>query len=82
MACMAFQVTEEDIENVLHDYSLRVTDTQGKSFETMAAELIDEIDRARVEQAALKSGCDLEAQTAGAYREIRKILVDIGVLEF
>ena len=82
MACMAYQVTVDDIENVLHDYSLRVTDTQGKSFETMAAELIDEIDHDRIEKAALKSGCDLDEQTTGANDEIKKILVELGVLEF
>lgn len=82
MTCTAFQITEEDIENVLHDYSLRVTDTRGKSFEKMAAELIDEINCARVEKAALDSGCDLDEQTQGAYDEIKKILVEMGVLEF
>lgn len=82
MTCTAFQITEEDIENVLRNYSLRVTDTQGKSFETMAAVLIDEIDHARVEKAALNSGCDLDEQTQGAYDEIKKVLVELGVLEF
>lgn len=80
--CAAFQITEEDIENVLQQYSMRVTDTQGKSFKTMAAELIGEIDHARVEEAALASGCDMNEQTQGAFVEIRKILVEIGVLEF
>lgn len=82
MACTAFAITEEDIENVLQAYSLRVTDTQGKSFETMAAELLGEIDHARVEQAALDSGVDFGEQTTGAYGEIKNILVEIGVLEF
>lgn len=82
MVCTAFQVTEEDIENVLRNYSLRVTDTCGKSFETMAAELIGEIDCGRVEKAALNSGCGLDEQTQGAYDEIKNILVEIGVLEF
>lgn len=78
----AYQVTVSDIENVLQMYSLRVTDTQGKSFETMAAELIDEIDHDRVEAAALASGCDLDDQTQGAYDEIQMILVELGVLDF
>ncbi|MYM92646.1 hypothetical protein [Duganella vulcania] len=82
MISTAFQVTEIDIENVLRDYSLRVTDTQGKSFEMMAAEVLDEIDSERVEKAALDSGCDLDEQTQGAHDEIHKILVEIGVLEF
>lgn len=82
MTCTAFQITEIDIENVLRNYSLRVADTQGKSFETMAAELIDEIDCERVEKAALKAGCDLDEQTQGAHDEIKKILVELGILEF
>lgn len=79
---MAFQVTEEDIENVLHDHSMHVADTQGKSFETMASELIHEINDARVEAAALAAGIDLEEQTRGAYDEIKTILVEIGTLDF
>lgn len=80
--CMAFQVTEDDIENVLQDYALRVSDTQGKSFETMAAELLGEIDCERVEKAALKAGTELDEQTSAAYQEIKTILTEIGVLEF
>lgn len=82
MVCTAFQITEDDIENVLHAYSLRVTNTHGKSFETMASELISEIDHGRVEKAALNSGTELDVQTNGAYEEIKDILVEIGVLEF
>jgi hypothetical protein len=82
MTCTAFQITEKDVQNVLCNYSLRVTDTQGKSFATMASELIDEIDHDRTEKAALKSGCDLDEQTTGANDEIKKILVELGVLEF
>lgn len=78
----AFGITETDIENVLRDYSMRVTDTKGLSFEAMAAELITEIDHDRVAAAALKAGCDMEEQTKGAYQEIRRILVELDVLEF
>lgn len=78
----AFQITEDDIENVLHSHSLRVTNTHGKSFETMAAELLGEIDLARVEKAALKAGCDLDQQAQAALDEIKTILVEMGVLEF
>jgi len=78
----AFQITEKDIENVLRDYSLRVTDTEGKSFETMSSELIGEIDHVRVQKAALSSGVTIEEQATGANDEIRKILIEIGVLEF
>lgn len=80
--CTAFQITDEDILNVLHQYSMRVTNTRGQSFETMASELIEEIDHARIEKAALASGCELDQQTQGAFDEIKNILVEIGVLEF
>jgi hypothetical protein len=80
--CTAFAISEDDIENVLHSYSLRVTNTKGKSFETMAAELIDEIDHARVEKVALNGGCDLDDQITAAYEEIKQCLVELGVLEF
>jgi len=79
---MAFQVTSEDIEGVLSAYSLRVADSKGKSFETMAAELIEEIDCGRVEKAALDSGETLDEQTQGAFDEIKAILTEMGVLEF
>lgn len=82
MTGTAFGISEDDIENVLRDYSLRVTHTNGQSFESMASELITEIDHARVETAALNSGCDIDEQTAGAYEEIKAILVELGVLEF
>lgn len=78
----AFQISEEDIENVLRDYSLRVTNAQGQSFETMASELINEIDHARVEKAALDGGDDIDDQTQAAYNEIHKNLVEQGVIEF
>lgn len=81
-ACMAFQITEEDVENVLSAYGLRVVDSKGKSFEALAAELVGEIDCARVEEAALNSGVTLEEQTQGAFEEIKDILVEMGVLEF
>lgn len=80
MVCTAFQVTEEDIEHVLLNYSQHLINTQGKSFKTLASELI--IDRARIERAALIAGCDLDEQTTGAYDEIKKLLIEMGLLEF
>lgn len=79
---MAFEISAQDIESVLLSYSLRVTDTQGQSFATMAEELIDEVDTSRIEKAALRAGNSLEEQTAGAYEEIRQILVEMAVLDF
>ncbi|EPL60767.1 hypothetical protein PSOLE_37190 [Pseudomonas oleovorans subsp. oleovorans] len=82
MACFAFQISTEDVENVLRSYSLRVTDTKGQSFEHMAEELIDELDHERIERAALAASTDLDEQTTAAYEEIKKSLVELGVLDF
>ena len=82
MACTAFQITPEDIEQVLRDYSLHVINAKGQSFAALAEELNDEIDAERIERAALKAGIDLDEQTSGALEEIKQILVELGVLEF
>lgn len=77
-----FGVTADLIEAVLRDYSLRVTDTQGRSFQEMSEEQILWIDCKRVERAALRSGDARDEQTQGALEEIKDILVEHGVLEF
>lgn len=82
MTCFAFQITSDDVENVLRDYSLRVTNTNGKSFEQMAEELIDELDHERIERAALAASTDLDEQTTASYEAIKNNLVELGVLEF
>lgn len=82
MTCLAFQITSDDVECVLRSYSLRVTDTKGQSFDQMAEELIDELDHERIEQAALAASTELDEQTAAAFEEIKKSLVELGVLEF
>lgn len=79
---MAFEIVAEDIQNVLEAYSLRVTDTNGMSFEQMSEGLITRIDLERVERAGIEGGSNLEEQTIAAYKEIHKILVEMGVLEF
>lgn len=81
MSCYAYQITELDIENVLSDYSHRVANSRGMSFEQMASELITEVDAKRVEHAALQGGEELDGQTVAAMEEIRVILEEIGVLE-
>lgn len=81
-SCTAFQITADDVANVLRDYALRVINTNGLSFETMAESLVDELDHARIEAAALNAECDLEAQTVAAYAEIKAALVEAGIIEF
>lgn len=61
--CTAFQVTEEDIENVLRECWVYVGNTDGKSFRAIAEDLLGQIGTARIEKAALNSGADLEDQT-------------------
>lgn len=80
MACTAFQISEDDIEIVLRRNSLRVSNTQGKSFSEIAEQLIDEIDHERVESAAMCASCELEEQTEAAHEEIKTICVELGVL--
>lgn len=73
-----FQVAAADIEHVLRSYSLRVFNTQGKSFEAMAAELVDSIDQNRIAIALKKA----ETPKQAVFDEIKNILVETGVLEF
>ncbi len=77
----SYVVTADDIENVLRAYSLRVTDTQGKSFETMAAELVDELDTTTVVEAAAKSDTP-ESQGKAVFDALHQLLVKEGVIEF
>lgn len=82
MTCFAFQITIDDVENVLRSYSLRVANSNGQSFERMAEELIDELDHERIEREALAASTELDEQTTAAYEAIKNNLVELGVLEF
>lgn len=80
----AFEVTQDDIENVLRQNSHRVANSKGIPFETLAEDLFDALtpeDLDRIAGAALDMGDDLEEQTDGAYEEIRLLLVQRGVLD-
>lgn len=77
-----YQLKASDIESVLWDYTLRVSNTAGKSFVTMSEELVDEIDRDRIEKAALAAGDDRNQQVFAAHKMIHRILVEQGVIEF
>ena len=80
MANLAFETTLEDVENVLHSNSLCVANTDGKSFETIAAEVFESLDFDAIEQAAL-FGDDLDQQTDYANDEIARQLRANGILE-
>ena len=80
----AFEVTSEDVLNVLEANAVNVANTEGKPFDVMAEEIFagftgSETDR--IARAALDSGVDLDAQTSGAYDEIRGILIEEGILK-
>ena len=77
-----YRLSAKDIEDVLRDYALRVTNTSGKSFATMAEEIVDEIDRERIENAALAAGHDRNQQLLAAHEMIHQILVEQEILEF
>lgn len=81
----AFQITDEDICNVLRQNWSKVADTQGKSFATYAEQVFEDFsseDFFAIEAAALAGGDDiLEEQLPAAYAEIRRILVRDGILK-
>jgi hypothetical protein len=74
-------VTADDVENVLREHSLRVTDTKGKSFETMSAELVDELDMTTVVEAASLANT-VNAREQAVFNALHALLVKDGVLEF
>lgn len=80
MTNLAYQATEEDVENVLRSNSLAVANTNGKSFESIANEVFGNLDFDLIEQAAL-FGDDLDEQTDYAHDEIAHQLREMGILE-
>lgn len=77
---LAYQATEEDVENVLRSNSLTVANTMGKTFEAIANEVFGNLDFDRIEQAAL-FGDDMEEQCDYANDEIARQLREMGILE-
>lgn len=80
MSSHAYEVTEDDVENVLRSNSLGVANTNGKSFESIANEIFPQLDFQLIEEAAL-AGDDLDQQTDYANDEITRQLREIGILE-
>lgn len=80
MKNLAYQATEEDVENVLRSNSLAVANTNGKSFESIATEVFGSLDFDLIEQAAL-FGDNLDEQTGYANDEIARQLREMGILE-
>lgn len=80
MPSHAYEVTEEDVENVLRSNSLAVANTNGKSFESIANEVFPQLDFQLIEEAAL-AGDGLDEQTDYANDEITRQLREVGILE-
>lgn len=76
----AFEISEDDIANVLRTHWARIGNSDGKSFEHMASDLFESIDHGKVEDAALEGGTEMDEQTDAAYEEIERQLVADGVL--
>ena len=77
----AFEISEEDVENVLFANWARIGNSGGKSFDLMASELFPGLNDGAIENAALAGGTDMEDQTTGAYAEIERQLVVAGILD-
>lgn len=80
-AAPAQLVTAGTIQSVLEQYSLRVADTQGKSFETIASELVDTLDLTTV-IAAAANGDSVTAKQQAVFDALHQLLVKEGIIEF
>lgn len=82
------QVTEAEIAEVLRAYSLRVSNTQGDTFEEMAEDLIDDLDALDacdiISTAFRKVPADADAVACkkAVFDEIHAALVKEGIIEF
>lgn len=84
MAHTAFQITEEDIENVLRANLPRLASGRDADLTQLAEEVYESLndeDFGRMERAALVAGTDLDEQTAGAYEELTVLLERDGWLK-
>ncbi|HDV6128537.1 TPA: hypothetical protein RJN57_006133 [Pseudomonas aeruginosa] len=78
-------VTAELITEVLRAYSLRVSNTNGETFEAMGKELADELDRSEILGEAydkVSVPADAAALKQAAFDQVHAALVAKGVIEF
>lgn len=79
----AFEISELDIERVLHEHAMRVANSDGLPFAIMAERIYaDMSDKqlSRIAKAAVEAGTDMSVQTTAAENEIFAILHETGVL--
>jgi hypothetical protein len=77
---MGYEPSEEDVANVLASNWSAVANTNGISFESMAAELLPQLKYDLIEDAAMY-GDTLDEQTNYANDEIARQLHVLGILE-
>jgi len=78
----AFGIGAEDIRNVLADNKHKLLN-RNSNLSANAEDIFDNMDDAtldRIAKAALNSGTEMDEQTEGAYDEIKKVLIEQGVL--
>ncbi|MDK2126697.1 hypothetical protein [Parachitinimonas caeni] len=78
---IAFEVTEIDVANVLRQHAVRVLNANGRSFNSMAEDLIATLNLDAISAAALDVGTSLEDQTTAAHEEIARQLIDRNILK-
>ncbi|HGM8087214.1 TPA: hypothetical protein ACKP9S_003585 [Pseudomonas aeruginosa] len=79
------EVTESEITDVLREYSLRVSNTRGHTFEKMAKDLIEDLDTSEIiHNAFQKVPADANATSIeqALFDEIHAALVKEGTIEF
>lgn len=78
----AFEITPQDVENVLRANCAKISDARGRNLATMAEDIFDNwaAELSQIEAVALNGGTELEDQTDAAYAEIHRILVEQGIL--
>lgn len=79
----AFDTSEEDIERVLRQYSMRVANSEGLPFDLMAERIYagwSDAQFNRIAKSAIDAGTDMVEQTEAAEYEIFLILRETGVL--
>lgn len=80
-----FEITAEDVFNVLHANKDQLINPHKMALTTLAEASFEEMvvlnQTQLIESAALDSATELDAQTEAAYVEIRKILVEQGLLK-
>lgn len=76
----AFEITTDDVTAVLRANSLKVTNTNGMSFEAMGEMLFPRLNADAIAMAALNAD-DMDDQTSLAHTEIHRQLWEQGIIE-